>query len=45
MKFYIAPQGNNKYAVVSYATGQVRYSGHLAGAREAQAKLNNGSWK
>lgn len=39
MRFQSSPQGNGQYAVIDTRTGQVRYSGSLAGARQAQACL------
>lgn len=42
MLFLISPKGNGKYEVVDTRTGQVRFSGSLDGARQAQAQLNAG---
>lgn len=39
MRFQISQQGGGKYAVIDIRTRQVRYSGSLDGARQAQARL------
>jgi hypothetical protein len=43
MTYQIRPLGNGRYEVVNARTGQVRYSGSLDGARQAQARLERGA--
>lgn len=43
IRFQISPRPGGLYAVVDVRTGQVRYVGPLAGARQAQAQLNAGA--
>lgn len=38
-RFQISMQGGGKYAVIDTQTGQVRYTGTIDGARQAQAQL------
>lgn len=40
MRYQISIQGGGKYAVIDTRTGQIRYTGSLDGARQAQASLN-----
>lgn len=40
MTYQIRALGNGHYEVVNVRTGQVRYSGSLDGARQAQGNLN-----
>ncbi len=40
--YLISIQGGGKYSVVDQRTGQVRYTGSLDGARQAQAQLMSG---
>jgi hypothetical protein len=39
MRFVISQQGGGRYSVIDTRTRQVRYTGSLEGARQAQASL------
>ena len=39
MRFQISQQGGGQYAVIDVTTRQIRFTGSLDGARQAQARL------